>query len=122
VNAVLKRKLLLPLVLCACPLLFAQQASAPVPAAQTAPAAPAKKTVIPDKFTNLTVLPTTIPKAQLMGIMRQLSVTTKLRCAGCHNVSDDLTEGDFASDGKPAKEDARKLIRMLLSVEAQAKP
>ena len=77
--------------------------------------------VIPDKFTNLTVLPTTIPKAQLMGIMKQLSITTKLRCAGCHNVSDDLTEGDFASDGKPAKEDARKLIKMLMALDAPAK-
>lgn len=124
VNAVLNRKLFVPLLLCACPLLFAQQAPTPAPAApaaQAAPAAPAKRIPIPDKFTNLTVLPTTIPKQQLMGIMRQLSITGKMRCSACHNVADDLSEGDFASDGKPAKDEARKLIRMLMSVDAPAK-
>lgn len=115
----LNRKLVLPLVFCASPLLFAQQTA---PAAQAAPAAPAKKMVIPDTFTNLTVLPTTIPKKQLMDIMKQFSMTTKMRCAGCHTVSDDLTEGNFASDDKPEKENARKLIKMLMAVDAPAKP
>ena len=77
--------------------------------------------VIPDKFTNLTVLPSTIGKKQLLDIMKQLSATTKMRCSGCHTVSDDLTEGNFASDDKPEKENARKLIRMLMAVDAPAK-
>jgi hypothetical protein len=80
---------------------------------QTAPAAPAKRPNIPDKFTNLSVLPTTITKPELMGVMKQFSITMKVRCSYCHAVSDDLSEGSFASDEKSTKEDTRKLIRFL---------
>jgi len=44
-----------------------------------------------------------------MGIMKQFAVTMKVRCSYCHTVSDDLSEGSFASDEKPTKEEARKL-------------
>ena len=87
--------------------LAAQQPTNP---AQTAPA---KRPNIPDTFTNLTVLPSTITKPELMGIMKQFSTTFKVRCSYCHAVSDDLSEGSFASDEKPAKEEARKLMRLI---------
>jgi hypothetical protein len=90
--------------------LMAQQ---PADSAQAAPAAPAKRPNIPDHFTNLTVLPATIPKPELMGVMKQFAVTMKVRCSYCHAVSDDLSEGSFASDEKPTKEEARKLIRLI---------
>jgi mono/diheme cytochrome c family protein len=96
------------LTLVLCLPLAAQQ---PSPAEQ--PAAPAKRPNIPDHFTNLTVLPATITKPELMGIMKQFAVTMKVRCSNCHAVSDDLSEGSFASDEKPAKEEARKLIRLI---------
>jgi hypothetical protein len=88
----------------------------PLPAQQPArPAqtAPAKQPNIPDHFTNLTVLPTTITKPELMSIMKQFAITMKIRCSYCHTVSDDLTEGSFASDEKPTKEEARKLMRLI---------
>jgi hypothetical protein len=75
--------------------------------------APAKRPNIPDHFTNLTVLPTTITKPELMGIMKQFAVTMKVRCSYCHTVSDDLSEGSFASDEKPTKEEARELMRLI---------
>jgi predicted secreted protein len=81
--------------------------------ADPAQATPAKRPNIPDHFTNLTVLRTTIAKPELMGIMTQFAVTMKVRCSYCHTVSDDLSEGSFASDEKPTKEEARKLIRLI---------
>lgn len=99
----------LALFLCL-PLVAQQPADHPT---QAAPAAPAKRPNIPDHFTNLTVLPTTITKPELMGVMKQFAVTIKVRCSYCHAVSDDLSEGSFASDEKPTKEDARKLMRLI---------
>jgi hypothetical protein len=100
--------------------LVAQQPADP---AQAAPAAPAKRPNIPDHFTNLTVLPATITKPELMGVMKQFAVTFKVRCSYCHAVSDDLSEGSFASDEKPTKEEARKLMRLIhQTMMAPAKP
>jgi hypothetical protein len=47
-----------------------------------------------------------------MGIMKQFNVTMKVRCSYCDTVSDDLSEGSFASDEKSTKEEARKLMRL----------
>ena len=88
-------------------------AQEPADSSQAPPTAPAKRPNIPDRFTNLTVLPTTISKPELMGIMKHFAVTMKVRCSYCHTVSDDLSEGSFASDEKPAKEEARKLMRLI---------
>jgi len=98
------------LALFLCLPLVAQQPADPT---QAAPAAPAKRPNIPDHFTNLKVLPTTITKPELMGVMKQFAVTIKVRCSYCHAVSDDLSEGSFASDEKPTKEEARKLMRLI---------
>ena len=84
-----------------------------LPLAAQQPGDQAKRPNIPDHFTNLTVLPTTIAKPELVGIMKQFAVTMKVRCSYCHAVSDDLSEGSFASDEKPAKEEARKLMRLI---------
>ena len=88
-------------------------AQEPADSSQAPPTVPAKRPNIPDHFTNLTVLPTTITKPELMGIMKQFAVTMKIRCSYCHTVSDDLSEGSFASDEKPTKEEARKLLRLI---------
>ncbi len=97
----------------------------PLGAQQTAPtqAAPPKPPNIPDHFTNLTVLPTTITKPELIAVMKQFAITFKVRCSYCHAVSDDLSEGSFASDEKPTKEEARKLMRLIHQATlAPAKP
>lgn len=95
--------------------LMAQQ---PTPTPQSAPAP--KPPNIPDTFTNLIVLPTTITKPELMTIMKQFSVTFKVRCSYCHEVSDDLSTGSFASDSKPTKTEARKLMSLIQ--KSTAKP
>ncbi len=48
-----------------------------------------------------------------MDIMKQFAVTMKVRCSYCHTVSDGLSEGSFASDERPTKEEARKLMRLI---------
>jgi hypothetical protein len=88
----------------------------------TAPATPPKPPNIPDHFTNLTVLPTTITKPELIAVMKQFAITFKVRCSYCHAVSDDLSEGSFASDEKPTKEEARKLMRLIQATLTPAKP
>jgi hypothetical protein len=105
------------LTLLMCLPLVAQQPANPVPAA------PMKVPNIPDYFTNLTVLPVTITKPELMGVMKQFAVTMKVRCSYCYAVSDDLSQGSFASDEKPTKEEARKLMRLIhQAMLASAKP
>jgi hypothetical protein len=88
-------------------------AQEPPDSSQTPPVVPAKRPNIPDHFTNLTVLSKTITKPELMGIMKQFAVMMKVRCSYCHAVSDDLSEGSFAADEKPTKEEARKLMRLI---------
>lgn len=113
-------RLLIALFSLACLPAVAQEAVTPAPQA-AAPSAP-RRPNIPDTFTNLTVLPATITKPQLMSIMKQFSVTMKVRCSACHAVSDDLSEGSFASDDKPMKTDARKLMRLIQETTTPIKP
>jgi hypothetical protein len=97
-------RLLSTLLTLTCATLAAQQ-----PAAPTTPKPPN----IPDTFTNLKVLPSTITKPELVTLMKQFSITFKVRCSYCHEVSDDLSEGSFASDNKTTKLEARKLVRLI---------
>jgi hypothetical protein len=85
----------------------------PAEPAQAASPTHANRSNIPDHFTNLTVLPATITKPELVAVMKQFAVTMKVRCSYCHAVSDDLSEGNFASDEKPTKVEARKLMRLI---------
>ena len=39
---------------------------------------------IPDRFTNLQVLPEDIPRDSLVSLMRSFTFATGLRCDGCH--------------------------------------
>ena len=80
--------------------------------AQTRP----KDNPIPNTFVNLQVLPKDISKRDLVGIMKQFSVTFNVRCSYCHSVSDDLTEGSFDSEEKPAKQKARELLRSVIEI------
>lgn len=98
---------------------IAAQQPAPTP---QAPAAAQKRPNIPDTFTNLTVLPAHIAKPQLMGVMKQFCITMKVRCSACHAVSNDLSEGSFASDEKSMKLDARKLLQLIQQTATPLKP
>lgn len=72
-----------------------------------------KPPAIPDKYTNLKVLPSGITKAQLLPIMKGFAKSSGHRCSYCHVATDDLSSADFASDEKPPKSDARELLRLI---------
>jgi tetratricopeptide (TPR) repeat protein len=77
---------------------------------------------IPDKFTNLQVLPKEIAKRELVSAMRNLAGDLGVRCAHCHVGPDNLQGMDFASDEKSAKRTAREMLKMTqLIVETVAK-
>ena len=82
----------------------------------TPPAAP-KPPVIPDTYTNLQVLPKDIKKSDLVPVMKSFAITMDVRCSHCHAVPDDLSGGDFASDEKPTKVAARKMLAAILEVQ-----
>jgi hypothetical protein len=73
---------------------------------------------IPEKFTNLQVLPKDIPRADLVAMMRGFSGQTGSRCSHCHlgEESQDLSEYDFASDARPLKAVARKMMLMVRAI------
>jgi len=86
--------------------------------AQTRP----KDNPIPNTFSNLHVLPKDISKRDLISVMKQFSITFNVRCSHCHSVSDDLTEGRFDSDEKPAKQQARELMKNLIEIGKSRAP
>jgi len=71
---------------------------------------------IPDKFTNLQVLPKEIAKPELVGMMRGFADALGVRCAHCHAGPDNLQGTDFASDDKPAKRTAREMMKMVTAI------
>ncbi|HET6348646.1 MAG TPA: c-type cytochrome [Candidatus Krumholzibacteria bacterium] len=75
---------------------------------------------IPDKFTNLKVLPKDITKPDLIKIMRGYAGDLGVRCAHCHYAKnpEDFSSIDFASDQKPEKDVARNMMRMAQSINA----
>jgi Photosynthetic reaction centre cytochrome C subunit len=68
---------------------------------------------LPDKFTNLTVLPKDVSKEQLGQIMRAFSGGLGVRCSFCHVERTDGPGMDFAKDDKPEKGDARLMMKMV---------
>ena len=69
---------------------------------------------IPDKFTNLKVLPKDITKPDLIKIMRGYAGDLGVRCEHCHyaKTPGDFSSMNFASDQKPEKDIARNMMRM----------
>jgi len=101
---------------------FAMPAAPSQPAAESqAPSkAPAKqRSLVPDTFTNLQVLPKDIAKQDLVAIMKSFSFTTDQRCNFCHVATDDLSEADFPSDEKEQKKKARELLRAIFAVRKE---
>jgi tetratricopeptide (TPR) repeat protein len=74
-------------------------------------AAPAKAQ-IPDKFTNLKVLPRDISRPELIKVMRAFSNDLGVRCFHCHTARDpnDFSSFNWASDQKPEKDVARAMM------------
>ena len=86
--------------------------------AQPPAKAPAQgKSLVPDAFTNLKVLPKDITKKELVDIMKGFCKTANQRCSFCHVATDDLSSADFPSDEKETKKNARELLRMILEAK-----
>jgi hypothetical protein len=73
---------------------------------------------VPDKFTNLQVLPKDIAKPVLMSTMRGFSFSLGARCVDCHVGKDspNLEGVDFSSDDKETKKTARAMLRMVAAI------
>jgi len=74
---------------------------------------PRGRSLVPDTFTNLQVLPKDIGKPELVRIMKGFSLTFDKNCSFCHVATDDLSEADFAADEKENKKKARELLRWI---------
>jgi predicted Zn-dependent protease len=72
---------------------------------------------IPEKFTNLQVLPKDITREELTGIMRSVAGATGYRCGDCH--AGEMPEMDFASDEKDMKKTAREMFRMVADINGK---
>ena len=71
--------------------------------------------------TNLQVLPDSISRDELIGIMRSFSLALGVRCSHCHVEveRDGRVERDMASDAKPEKRTAREMMRMVADINAR---
>ncbi|MGH9777395.1 MAG: hypothetical protein ACRD5I_03195, partial [Candidatus Acidiferrales bacterium] len=104
----LDRVLLAVVLLAAAGLIGAQ-----APPTQPQDERPARRSLVPDTFTNLQVLPKDIGKPELVRIMKGFSLTFDKNCSFCHVATDDLSEADFAADEKETKKKARELLRWI---------
>jgi len=79
---------------------------------------------IPDKPTNLKVLPDTTSTEQVIAVMRQFTFALGVRCSYCHVGQEGmpLDSFDFASDEKHAKEMARGMMRMVAEINDEILP
>ena len=78
---------------------------------------------IPDKFTNLKVLPKDIGKKELIGHMKNAAIGLGVRCTFCHiGEGDDLSTFDFASDDKRHKVNARVMFSMVKQINEEFLP
>jgi hypothetical protein len=73
---------------------------------------------IPDKFTNLQVLPKDIARDSLVQIMRGFSLQLGVRCQYCHVGGDGVSFAgvEFPRDDDPDKRKARFMLRMVDSL------
>jgi hypothetical protein len=75
---------------------------------------------VPATFTNLQVLPKDIRQRPLVDLMRSFALGLGVRCEFCHvGEGNDLSKFDFASDARPQKLTARKMLKMLAAVNEQ---
>ena len=79
---------------------------------------------IPDKFTNLKVLPADIRRDSLVNIMRGFSLSLGVRCQYCHVGGNGVSfEGvEFAKDDDVHKQRARFMLRMVDSLNRVVLP
>ena len=82
----------------------------------------AQQNPIPEKFTNLQVMPKDVSRAELTMIMRMFAMGLGVRCEHCHvGEGNDLSKFDFAADTKAPKATARQMMRMVLHIQDDLK-
>ena len=76
---------------------------------------------IPEKFTNLQVLPKEIQRPALVSVMRSFAMELGVRCEHCHvGEGNDLSKFDFAADTKAPKAVARTMMKMLVTINNES--
>jgi cytochrome c peroxidase len=85
-----------------------------------APAPPAAGPLAPP-YKNLQLFPKDITQPQLVGNMKFFAQSLGVRCTHCHvgTEGQPLSTFDFASDAKPAKATARKMLAMVHRINEQ---
>ena len=74
---------------------------------------------IPTQFTNLEVFARDVSRDDLIGAMMRFTSDLDVRCDHCHVGDDpDFSTFDFASDAKPTKAIARRMLRMTAAINA----
>ena len=75
----------------------------------------------PPSFKNLQVFPRDIARADLIANMKLFAQSLGVRCTHCHvgTEGQPLSTFDFASDAKPAKATARKMLAMVHRINSQ---
>lgn len=76
---------------------------------------------VPDKYTNLKVLPPEIKRVELVEIMKGFSLGLGVRCSTCHMGEEGkpLSTYDFASDEKQTKRNARLMLQMVKEINGK---
>ena len=86
--------------------------------------APPAAAQVPETFENLQVLSKDIPRAALVQRMREFSFALGVRCQYCHEGGDGISfQGVvFSADAKPAKQNARAMMRMVDTLNTSMLP
>lgn len=86
--------------------------------------APRAGAQLPDKFTNLQVLPQDIGKGELVQTMKGFALGLGVRCTHCHvgEEGQPLSTYDFASDAKAPKKSARTMLQMVQEINSKFIP
>lgn len=79
---------------------------------------------VPDKFTNLKVLPENIGKRELIQTMQGFSDALGMNCTDCHEMKTpgDFSSIDWASEKLHNKEVARGMMKMVQEINANLLP
>ncbi len=73
----------------------------------------------PPKFKNLKILPKDISEDDIDSVMHHFTASLAVKCNYCHVRNEAIKKMDFASDDKPEKLVARKM--MLMSIDINTK-
>src|SRR5947208_17103459 len=73
----------------------------------------------PPKYKNLKVLPKDISKGQMDTVMHHFSMALGQKCGFCHVRDEQSKTWDMASDAKPEKLIARKMMTMTNAINAK---